>query len=133
MTPTEKASAAVSRLIRMTIENSIAWRPCVVTQGVAGDPDERVQSAYETTYESQRLVVYESFCSRATWDENESRHDYHVRIVGLVVTDGAANVVWRFPFVSGLEELLDAAQYQASGADSLLDSLISDQKPNSAA
>ena len=129
MTPTEKASAVVSRLIRLTKENHLQWVPHTPLKRIA-EPNETLRAAYATTSQGQGLVVYESWTHDVQYDpDTDTRFSQSDSFAGLVVLTGDGDVAWRFPHVSGLWELFEAAQYQAGNIDSLLDGLLGSVEP----
>lgn len=117
MTPTEKAAAVVSNLIRMTQEDRLQWRR---SSTKPADPNDRIRTCYEAEHQGRRLAIYEA--SRPHWDEYEQVS--WGRYIELVSLDSNGEVGWRFPRVAGLDDLLEAVQFQATGAEELLNDLM---------
>lgn len=57
------------------------------------------------------------------FDPDTERQHYE-SYVGLVALDTDSRVVWRFPFVSGLDDLFKEAGYVAGNMDAFSESLL---------
>lgn len=123
MTPKEKAAAAVSTLIRQTLEGTISWTKRQPTLSPANAND-KIDDYYETAVKGRMLAIYAG--REAHYDDADEQpwwQDY----VELVALGAERQAEWRFPRVAGTAELLDAVRYRCAGMDRFLDGLIGPQ------
>lgn len=121
MTTPEKAAAAISRLVRATTEGRLVWTRPLSTSGLGG-PDDRVLTAYETTHNDRRLVLFVT--RRPAWYDPDSEHQHYADVPQLAVLEPDGSTGWVFPTRAGVDDLLDVVQYQSAGVDEFLDGLL---------
>lgn len=121
----------VAKLIQFTQEGRIKWyalHPESVP--LDGQEYERIEAAYETNFSGRKLRLYKrSFKSiqrrlstTMLLPQNEF-YPIHVEEIVLENLDDRGNVVFTFPSLESLSNLLSAVQYQAGGKE-LLEAIL---------
>jgi hypothetical protein len=99
---------AVAKLLALTQEGKIIWEADTRPGG----------SGLVALHRGQHLRI-----RKVTGKQRYYNEPPEVQVI-LEFIDGIGNSNWTFPEVEGLEDLYDAASYQASGVKDFLDDLL---------
>jgi hypothetical protein len=125
----------VAKLIKLTQEGRITWRPSTRSELPADTDFRTTSSAFETRYRDQRLRIYRqrtlsqpvigSIGSALGIGRREPQGIWITRVV-LEFLDQHGETNWTFPSNSALNDLLAAVQYQAGGIQKFIDSILAE-------
>ena len=115
---------AVTKLIELTQEGSVRWTVSRDNRNIIQGTENVVELSYTTTYEGQRLRLYE-LKYKDYFDQDQ--YVWATTVV-LEMIDNEENTVWSFPYNRAIADLLEAAQYQTAGVDEFINRLLSNPK-----
>lgn len=132
---------AIGKLIELTQKGDLTWRPVALTElSKRLPPSERLECAFHSDYKGKGLVIYKVHFSvdvqrgggigilgnvyQSVYGVGRTEERW-VESVRLELTDAHRNVLWRFPAVAAMTDLLEAVQYSAAGVKEFVDSLLS--------
>ena len=130
---TNKWIEAVAKMIRLTQSGELRWKPESAPEEAKKQPDDRIEAVFSTDYLQKKLRLY-----RRTFKAYRPGVDFGQISRGVTVGPvwetevlleflGPRNLVlWVFPKVDPLKDLLASAQYQAAGVKDFLDAILSD-------
>ena len=123
----ERFVEAVAKLIELTQLGKLHWKAYSPDETLKVYPDDRLSTVFETNYQGRKLRVYrrtfklrdatpmvEVFIGKKDWQS--------VVILEFLAENNA--VLWRFPTMPILDDLLSAVQYQVAGVDEFIDALL---------
>ena len=123
----ERFVEAIAKLIELTQAGKLRWDAYPPDETLKVYPDERLSTVFETDYQGKKLRLYRrTFKPRDVapmFDAIIGKKDWQsVVILEFLAENGA--VLWRFPTMPILDDLLSAVQYQAAGVDEFIDTLL---------
>ena len=123
----ERFVEAIAKLIELTQAGKLRWDAYLPDETLKVYPDDRLSTVFETEYQGKKLRLYRrTFKPRDVapmFDAIIGKKDWQsVVILEFLAENGA--VLWRFPTMPILDDLLSAVQYQAAGVDEFIDTLL---------
>ena len=122
MSSPAKTAQLVTKLIRLTSEDRLAWElknpPDFLTRGT----DDVFPFYFETEYKEKGIAVYEQ--RYQAYDPDYDRHYWQERS-GISLIDEYGRVIWESSSATpGLYDLINLVREKTSGIDDLLDDLL---------
>ena len=122
----ERFLEAIAKLIELTQTGKLRWDAYPPDETLKVYPDDRLSTVFETNYQGKKLRLYRrTFSPRGApmFDAIIGKKDWQsVVILEFLAENGA--VLWRFPTMPILDDLLSAVQYQTAGVDEFIDTLL---------
>jgi hypothetical protein len=125
----DKLVEAVAALIKLTQENKIAWSSSEPPGNLNSDEDVYVGTVFLGTHNKRILRLYEretkvrfnpllsAFASQdSSWKAE----------VILEILDSANNMIWTFPTLTPLKDLLASVRYQVADVNDFIEDLLKD-------
>jgi hypothetical protein len=137
----DKNLEAIAKLLFLTQQGKIKWMPDDPNSISKVYNDEIISSAFSATYREKPLRIYKrkyktlkvvrslaGVLGGISMQEilNPPKETVVVSDIVLEITDKKGNGIWQFPDEQILGDLLEAIKYKASGAQDLIDSLLSE-------
>jgi len=127
----ERFVDAIAKLIELTREGSIRWTPKAADESLKKDPQDRLGTVFEARHKGRNLRLYErayriagvSPILRASGLFGEG--DWHT-VVLLEIVNDEGQVLWTFPQMNALRDLLASVRYQSAGVADFIDELLED-------
>lgn len=134
---------AMAKLLFLTQQGKVEWKPIDPNLIFINTDKNRVSSAYTCSYKEKNLRIYERNYKPAVYDTRNLGLGAFVTSSGsidstalgnrdlvseviLEIVDDKNNPLWQFPKEKILKDLLETVRYKISGAQDLIQSLISD-------
>jgi hypothetical protein len=133
---------AMAKLLFFTQQGKLIWTPIKPEKVKAIPENEVISSFFSCTYKNQSLRIYKKKYKtiRKIYPSNFSAlsaavagafYDYKTEVVWdadivLEITDNFGNSIWQFPEENILDDLLEAVKFKASGAQELIQLLLTD-------
>jgi hypothetical protein len=124
---------AVAKMIKLTQDGTLLWTAEPASESMKHDPDDRIMVVFRGSYKGTYLRLY-----RRTYKTTHpamgilgalgsEETNWRSQVI-LDLVDRTGLILWTYPQVSPLDDLLSAVQYQAAGVKDFLDDLLSDSK-----
>jgi hypothetical protein len=121
---------AVSSMIELTQDGKLTWH--VNANATTPYEQERTTSVFETTYNEQLLRLYQirlpaefsGVAARLFQQIQGGEPPKWFTKVRLEFVDVKGQVLWTFPEIDALSDLLTSVQYQVAGVKEFLDNII---------
>lgn len=126
----ERFVEAIAKLIELTQSGKLSWKAYPPNEALKVYPDDRLSTIFETEYQGKKLRLYRrTFKIRDVSPMLEAiigkQKDWQsIVILEFLAKNGA--VLWRFPAMPILDDLLSAVQYQVAGVDEFVDTLLNE-------
>jgi hypothetical protein len=110
-------TAAIAKLIELTQQGKVKWTPIVAkVSGLVGP-------ALEANYRNRRLRLTKVWESVSGLDSFISEK---AKVMHLDFVDDSGTVLWSFPENDALDDLYQAAKFQAAGVQDFLTDILKD-------
>ena len=133
----EKLIDAVVKLIDLTQEDKLKWKPEKPRSSLNRESDSIVDLVYVTNHKNKRLALYERkykveepahvISSSLTNLFGPPSYPYWESRTILEFVDDKGNPLWTFPHVNGLDDLFNAVKYQTAGVRDFLKDILDDE------
>lgn len=125
----ERFVEAVAKLLQLTQQRSIRWSPSTPEEAnlsAIPDPNTPFRNVYIAQYLDRNLRLYEkqvvqTTLAAAIWGKQEPSKQWRVF---LDLSEITGKGWWSFPRIESTADLMRAVQYQVSGVDDFVDSLM---------
>ena len=118
----DKWSAVVAKLIQKTQSKKIKWTP-VSLRPADSSTDTIIPSAFTVEHEGKSLRLYRIERPEIMFGTVSKGR---IKKVVMEILDNSGKVLWTFPPMDSLADLISAIEFQAAGIDDYLDSLLRD-------
>jgi hypothetical protein len=127
---------AVTRLTKLTQEGKLEWFSASSDGLLVNDDVQTIESVFTAKYRDKRLRLYKKrfkveeppYYAAVIGTVGVRKYPYWAAQVYLELIDAFGHVLWTFPEVSALRDLLAAVKYQVSGVKDLLDDLLKEEE-----
>lgn len=124
----ERFVEAVAKLLQLTQQRAIRWDPATAADvGLVAipDPDAPFRNVFLTKHLDRKLRLYEKLTEERTIaDILGAKKPLRTWKVYLELSDVTGKGWWPFPRTESTADLMRAVQYQVSGVDEFVDSLM---------
>jgi hypothetical protein len=118
----KKYIEAIAKFNRLTQSGKIKWERRNTPEHLTRGTDFIIVDFYGTNYQGQNLGLY---LSKFRAFDSETELPYWAQQKDLALFDENWNETWRFPNVSGIDDLYRSVKYQVADIDKFIDSVLS--------
>ncbi|MGB0389303.1 MAG: hypothetical protein ACPGWR_31155 [Ardenticatenaceae bacterium] len=108
----------IANLVFLTQDGLLVWGAGELFNSIGKQSDERIESVFYTTYKGKKLRLYKRTYKAYRNDITSTPYMADEVVLEIVADNGLT--LWTFPKVDVTRDLLEAVQYEVSGANVFL-------------